>query len=129
MKKRTKRQPKLWEALVPIIGMAVIIVYSMLILGIDPHIPIVISTVLAGLMALWVGCTWEDIRDGMLQSIFRAVEALIIVMCVGMLIGSWVLSGSVPSMIYYGLELISPKFFLPTGCILCAIVSVATGSA
>ena len=129
MKERVKRKPKLWEALVPIIGMAVIIVYSMLILGIDPHIPIVISTVLAALMALWVGCSWTEIRDGMVESVFRAVEALIIVMCVGMLIGTWVLSGSVPSMIYYGLELISPKFFLPTGCILCAIVSVATGSA
>ena len=65
------------------------------------------------------------IRD----SVYRAIEALIIVMCVGMLISSWVLSGSVPAMIYYGLQFISPKFFLPTGCILCAIVSVATGSA
>lgn len=126
---RTKREPKLWEALVPICGMAVIIVYSMLKLEIDPHIPIVLATVLAALMALWVGCTWSDIRDGMLASVYRAIEALIIVMCVGMLIGSWVLSGSVPAMIYYGLQFISPKFFLPTGCILCAIVSVATGSA
>ena len=65
----------------------------------------------------------------MIESVYRAVEALIIVMIVGMLIGSWVLAGSVPTMIYYGLELISPRFFLPTGCILCAIVSVATGSA
>ncbi len=129
MKQRTKRKPKLWEALIPIIGMAVIIVYSMLVLKVDPHIPIVISTVLAAIMALVVGCTWTDIRDGMLESVFRAVEALIIVMCVGMLIGSWVLSGSVPTMIYYGLQLISPRFFLPTGCILCAIVSTATGSA
>lgn len=126
---RMKREPKLWEALVPIIGMAIIIVYSMLELEIDPHIPIVLATVLAACMALWVGCTWTEIRDGMINSVFRAVEALIIVMCVGMLIGSWVLSGSVPAMIYYGLQFISPKFFLPTGCILCAIVSVATGSA
>ena len=65
----------------------------------------------------------------MLTSVYRAIEALIIVMCLGMLIGSWVLCGSVTAMVYYGLELISPKFFLPTGCILYAIVSVATGSA
>lgn len=123
------RKPKIWEALVPIIGMAIIIVYSMIILQIDPHIPIVISTILAGFMALKVGCTWFEIRDGMIESIYRAVEALVIVMIVGMLIGSWVLAGSVPAMIFYGLELISPKYFLPTGCILCAIVSVATGSA
>ena len=123
------RKPKIWEALVPIIGMAMIIVYSMIVLEIDPHIPIVISTILAGFMALKVGCSWFEIRDGMIESIYRAVEALVIVMIVGMLIGSWVLAGSVPAMIFYGLELISPKYFLPTGCILCAIVSVATGSA
>lgn len=125
----TIRKPKVWEAMVPIVGMAIIIVYSMLILKVDPHIPIVISTILAGGMALKVGCSWEEIRNGMIESVYRAVEALIIVMIVGMLIGSWVLAGSVPAMIFYGLELISPKFFLPTGCILCAIVSVATGSA
>ena len=123
------RKPKIWEALVPIVGMAIIIVYSMLVLKIDPHISIVISTILAGFMALKVGCTWSEISTGMIESVYRAIEALIIVMIVGMLIGSWVLAGSVPAMIYYGLELISPRFFLPTGCILCAIVSVATGSA
>ncbi len=124
-----RREPKLWEALVPIIGMAVIIVYAMLVLEIDPHIPIVLSTILAGLMALKVGCSWNDISDGMINSVHRAIEALIIVMIVGMLIGSWVLSGSVPAMIYYGLDILSPRFFLPAGCILCAIVSVSTGSA
>ena len=123
------RKPKIWEALVPIVGMSIIIVYSMLVLKVEPHIPIVISTILAGIMALKVGCTWAEISEGMIGSVYRAIEALIIVMIVGMLIGSWVLAGSVPAMIYYGLELISPKFFLPTGCILCAIVSVATGSA
>ena len=126
---KVARKPKIWEALVPIVGMSIIIVYSMLVLKVEPHIPIVISTILAGTMALKVGCTWNEISQGMIESVYRAIEALIIVMIVGMLIGSWVLAGSVPAMIYYGLELISPKFFLPTGCILCAIVSVATGSA
>ena len=95
------RKPKIWEALVPIVGMALIIVYSMLVLKIDPHIPIVISTILAGFMALKVGCTWSEISAGMIESVYRAIEALIIVMIVGMLIGSWVLAGSVPAMIYY----------------------------
>ncbi len=123
-----QREIRLWEALVPVIGMAVIIVYSMVVLGLDPHMPIVISTILAALMALKVGISWSRIREGMINSVFRAVEALIIVMIVGMLIGSWMLSGTVPTMIYYGLDLISPRFFLPTGAILCSIVSLATGS-
>ncbi|MBF8984006.1 Na+/H+ antiporter NhaC [Lutibacter sp. B2] len=127
-KERTPRKPYLWEALVPIIGMMLIIIFAILKLGLEPHIPIVIATTLAAFMAAKVGYAWTDIRDGILESIFRALEALIIVMIVGMLIGTWVLSGSVPAMIYYGLSLISPKLFLVTGAILCAIVSVATGS-
>ena len=123
-----QREAHLWEALVPVVGMAVIIVYSMVVLELDPHMPIVLSTILAALMAAKTGLSWDRIRDGMLSSVFRAVEAMIIVMIVGMLIGSWMLCGTVPIMIYYGLDLISPRFFLPTGAILCAIVSIATGS-
>lgn len=123
------RKPKLWEALVPVVGMTVIIIVGILKFGLEPHIPIVLACILASLMAKKVGHDWNSILSGILESINRAVEALLIVMIVGMLIGSWVSAGTVPAMVYYGLGLISPKAFLPTGAILCAIVSVATGSA
>lgn len=126
---REARQPKLWEALVPIVGMMVIIVIGILKYDLEPHIPIVLACVLAALMAVKIGHSWSGILGGMLESIHRALEALIIVMIVGMLIGTWVSAGTVPAMVYYGLGVISPKVFLPTGAILCAIVSVATGSA
>lgn len=122
------REPKLWEALVPIIGMMLIIVIGILKFGLEPHIPIVLACILAAFMAKKVGHSWNSILSGMLESINRALEALLIVMIVGMLIGSWVSAGTVPAMVYYGLGLISPKVFLPTGAILCAIVSIATGS-
>lgn len=122
------RAPELWEALVPIVGMMVIIVVGILAFDLEPHIPIVLACVLAALMAMKIGYGWQSILGGMLESINRALEALIIVMIVGMLIGTWVSAGTVPAMVYYGLGLISPKIFLPTGAILCAIVSVATGS-
>ncbi len=124
----SQRKPKLWEALVPVLGMTAIIVVAILQWGMDPHIPIVIACVLAALMAKKIGCSWLTIRSGIIESVYRAIEALIIIMIVGMLIGSWVLGGIVPGMVYYGLELISPKAFLLTGAILCAIVSLATGS-
>ncbi len=124
----SQRKPKLWEALVPVIGMTVIIVVAILKWRMDPHIPIVIACVLAALMAKKVGCSWSCIRSGIIESVYRAIEALIIIMIVGMLIGSWVLGGIVPGMVYYGLDLISPKAFLLTGAVLCAIVSLATGS-
>lgn len=125
---REVREPKLWEALVPIFSMMVIIIVGILQFGLEPHIPIVLACIVAALMAFKVGHSWPSILSGMLESVHRALEALIIVMIVGMLIGTWVSAGTVPAMVYYGLGVISPQWFLPTGAILCAIVSLATGS-
>ncbi|HHU68855.1 MAG TPA: Na+/H+ antiporter NhaC [Thermoanaerobacterales bacterium] len=122
------RKPKLWEALVPVLSMTIIIVIAILFWGLEPHIPIVLACIIASFMALRVGCTWEDILNAILESNFRALEALFIVMAVGMLIGSWMLAGVVPAMVYYGLQVITPSIFLATGAVLCAIVSVASGS-
>lgn len=127
-KLREVREPKLWEALVPIFSMMVIIIVGILQFGLEPHIPIVLACIVAALMAFKVGLSWPSILSGMLESVHRALEALIIVMIVGMLIGTWVSAGTVPAMVYYGLGVISPQWFLPTGAILCAIVSLATGS-
>jgi NhaC family Na+:H+ antiporter len=122
------RLPKLWEALVPAVFMMVLIVICTVVWGIEPHIPIVISCVVAALMAYRCGYRWDAIITGILDSIARATEALIIVMIVGMLIGTWVLAGTMPAMVYYGLDLISPSAFLAIGAVLCAIVGLATGS-
>lgn len=122
------RLPKLWEALVPAVFMMVLIIVCTVKWGIEPHIPIVVSCVVAALMAYRCGYRWDAIITGILDSIARATEALIIVMIVGMLIGTWVLAGTMPAMVYYGLDLISPSAFLVVGAVLCGIVGLATGS-
>ncbi len=90
--------------------------------------PLVLSCIATALMAAVCGYNWEAIITGALDSIKSAVEALLIIMCVGMLIGSWVWAGTMPAMVYYGLEMISPGAFLVVGAILCGIVGLATGS-
>lgn len=122
------RLPKFWEALVPAIFMMALIITCTVVWGIEPHIPIVCSCVVAALMAWRCGFRWQAIISGILDSIARATEALIIVMIVGMLIGTWVLAGTMPAMVFYGLDLISPSAFLVIGAVLCAIVGLATGS-
>ncbi len=122
------RLPKLWEALVPAVFMMALIIVCTVKWGIEPHIPIVVSCVVAALMAYRCGYRWDAIITGILDSIARATEALIIVMIVGMLIGTWVLAGTMPAMVYYGLDLISPSAFLVVGAVLCGIVGLATGS-
>lgn len=127
-KERKPRLPKVWEAMIPVIFMMVIIILSTVKWGLDPHMPIVASCVVASLVAVKCGYTWADIAAGAFDSIRRTVEALLIIMCVGMLIGSWVWSGTMPAMVYYGLDLISPGAFLVVGAVLTAIVGLATGS-
>lgn len=125
---KKERLPKFWEAIVPAVFMMIMIINCTVLWGIEPHIPIVLSCIVAAGMAVRCGYSWQAIISGVLDSIGRATEALIIVMIVGMLIGSWVLAGTMPAMVYYGLQLISPSIFLVVGAILCAIVGVATGS-
>ncbi len=125
---RQPRRPKLWEALLPIAVLLVTMVIGTLVWGADPHIPLVLSCVVTALVAAWCGNSWETILTGALDSIKSAVEALVIIMCVGMLIASWIWSGTMPAMVYYGLKLIAPSVFLFVGALLCGIVGLATGS-
>lgn len=128
MKETETRLPKLWEALVPVLFMMVLLFVSTIVWDIEPHIPIVVSCIVAALMAYRCGFRWEALITGILDGIARATEALIIVMIVGMLIGTWVLAGTMPAMVYYGLQLLSPAVFLIVGAVLTGIVGLASGS-
>lgn len=125
---RQPRKPKVWEALIPVAVLLVTMIIGTLVWGADPHIPLVLSCIVTALVAAMCGNSWETIITGALDSIKSAIEALLIIMCVGMLIASWVWSGTMPAMVYYGLDLISPGAFLVIGAVLCGIVGVATGS-
>ena len=127
-KERQPRKPKMWEACIPVFVLLFTMVMGTIVWGIEPHVPLVLSCIATALMAAVCGYNWEAIITGALDSIKSAVEALMIIMCVGMLIGSWVWAGTMPAMVYYGLEMISPGAFLVVGAILCGIVGLATGS-
>lgn len=128
--KETKqpRMPKVWEALIPVAAIMVFMIVGTVIWGMDPHIPLVLACVVTAFVAAACGYKWEAIITGALDSIKSAVEALVIILCVGMLIGSWVWAGTMPAMVYYGLKFISPSVFLALGLVLTAIVGLATGS-
>jgi NhaC family Na+:H+ antiporter len=74
------------------------------------------------------GYDWKTLERGIVHGISLAMGAILILLMVGALIGSWILAGVVPTMIYYGLGLLTPSVFFPAACVICAIVSVATGS-
>lgn len=127
-KVRTPHNPNVFQAIIPVVVLLGLMLLAALVWGIDPHVPLIISCVVTAAVAVWCGHDWNTIITACLDSIKSATEALLIIMCVGMLIASWVWAGTMPAMVYYGLEIISPNAFLVVGCVLCGIVGLATGS-
>ena len=122
------RPPTLLEATISLLSLIIGIGTSIALFGMDPHIPMLLGVFVASLIALRCGFSWKTIETGMLNGISNAMQAMIILLIVGVLIGVWILSGVVPTLIYYGLETLSPQIFLPTALLICALTSLATGT-
>jgi len=129
METKMKKKATLGHALIPMAFIIVALIVTMQFWGGDPHLPILFSAVVAAIVAIvGLGFTWKELEDGIVDTIKMAMQAILILMIIGMIIGTWILGGIVPTMIYYGLKLLSPSIFLVATCLLCCIVSLATGS-
>ena len=126
--KREPRTPKVYHALITFGILIVVMAVSIIVYGVDVHVPMFIGVILAALMALYLGYDWGFIEKAMMDGIYNALQAAIILMIVGILIGVWVVGGGVPAMIYYGLKLLSPSIFLIAALLICSITSLATGT-
>lgn len=91
-------------------------------------IPLIAATAVAAIIAWRQGLAWRAIEESFLRGIMLALGACLILIVIGILIGTWILGGVVPTMVYFGLKLISPSVFLVATCGICAIVSLASGS-
>ncbi len=94
----------------------------------NAEILLIAAAVVAGLVAWHLGYSYKDIEAGILESLLKGMPAMLIVIVVGALIGSWIAAGTIPLLIYYGLQIISPQFFLVTACLVSSIVSVVSGT-
>jgi len=92
------------------------------------HVPLLISAAVAALVAISAGHKWEDLEKGIVETMSMALPAIMIMLVIGMIVGVWITAGVVPAMIFYGLKILSPGIFLIATCIMCAVVSLATGS-
>ncbi len=129
MKTNVKKQATLLHALIPIVFLIVSLMYTIFVVEGSPHIPLALSALVAGAVAMiGLGFSWAELEEGIVETIKMSMGAIIILMIIGMIIGTWILGGVVPTMIYYGLQILSPSIFLVTACILCAVVALATGS-
>ncbi|MFM1652519.1 Na+/H+ antiporter NhaC [Brevibacillus sp. B_LB10_24] len=124
-----RKVPPVWVGLIPIAFMIVSLFVGIFVLELDPHIPLLASAIVATIVGLCLGHSWKEIEKGMLKTITLPLQAILILMIIGALIGSWTAGGIVPTMIYYGLEVLSPTYFLVAACAICMLVSVASGNA
>jgi Na+/H+ antiporter nhaC len=97
-------------------------------LGGANQIALMITATVSGIIAVFHHVKWETIQKKILGMIDSAMPAILILLLIGALSGTWMLSGVIPTMIYYGVKLMSPAYFLVASVIICSIVSVATGS-
>ena len=127
-------EPGLLISLLPVLVLLALLVLNILVFKDDATSGSnQLALLIAGALAAFIGIVvykveYKKIEKQIIKSVGVAIQASIILLIVGALIGTWIISGVVPTMIYYGLQLISPSVFLPVACIVCAIVALATGS-
>ncbi|QZE12812.1 Na+/H+ antiporter NhaC [Halosquirtibacter laminarini] len=126
------REPSLLQALIPIVFLLTLLainvnIFDDTIAG-SNQIALLLTGGIAGLIAIFNGQKWEYIQHNILKTLHSAMPSMLILFLIGSLAGTWMISGVVPAMIYYGLDVINPKFFLISSVVVSAIVSIATGS-
>jgi NhaC family Na+:H+ antiporter len=124
-----ERRPTLAQALVPVLGVVVFLGIGSGYLGLAPHAPLLWSIVLTGIVGkYWMGLSWEDLYDGIADSLLMGLQAILILFVIYALISTWISSGTIPGLMYYGLSILTPEVFLPVTALLAAAVAFAIGS-
>lgn len=122
-------KPSLGMALVPILLTLAVLGVQLFYFGdFTPHIPLAIGIAITGIVGLRLGHKWPNIEEGVFHVINISLPSVSILITVGMIVGIWIASGTVPTLIYYGLKILSPEIFLAAGMLLCSIVSVSLGT-
>ncbi len=123
------RQPGLGLALIPVVLTLLVLGMQLFYFGdFTPHIPLAIGLAITAIVGVYLGHTWKSIQDGLFHVINVSLPSVSVLIVVGMIIGVWIASGTVPTLIYYGLVLLSPSVFLAAAMILCAVVSLSLGT-
>jgi len=122
------KKPSFAVAVLPLVAMALLLGVGYGVYKIKPQVLLVCAAFLTGCLGYLLKFSWKDMERGIVESIHKAMPAILIMLTVGVLIGSWMASGTIPMVIYYGLKLISAKYFLVTACFVCSITALATGT-
>jgi NhaC family Na+:H+ antiporter len=127
------RAPSLVDALIPLVFMIVMLTWSIVLFGIDAaggplQVALLMSAVVAALVAHKNGHPWERLGEEVVKGISLAMSAILILLMVGALIGVWNMSGTVATVVYYGIQYINPAWFYFAAALLTGVIGIVTGS-
>ena len=127
------KPPTMLDALIPVISLILMLALSVYLFGDESssgpnQIVLTLGAAIAAIVAMQKGHSWPEILKAIIAGISTAMGAILILLSVGGLIGTWLMAGTVPSLIYYGLELLNPHWFFAASCVICAVAALATGS-
>lgn len=127
------RAPSLLDAIAPLVLLAVLIASSLLLFGLDAldgpiQVALVLCAAFAALIVLKNGYPWEAVQEAGQEAMASITSAMFILLAVGALIGAWNLSGTIPTLVYYGLQILSPTWYFAASAIICGIVALSIGS-
>ena len=123
-----KKQMTFPAALAILIVAIAILLVGIIVLGLDPHIPILINLALIFCVGRYMGVDWSDMIASMMKSLGDNISGVMVIMMVGVVVGSFMTCGTVPLVIYYGLKVMSAKWFLLWAVLICFVVALLTGS-
>lgn len=127
------RIPSTADALIPIFAIVVLLSLSLYLFGDESslganQIALILCTGLSAIVGIKNGYSWKEIEDGISDGISQSIGAILILFAVGSMIGTWILSGTVPAMVYWGMKILSADYFYVQTCFLCALVALSIGS-
>lgn len=131
--KRLVREASLTDAIIPLIALVVLIGGAILLFGLDAldgPIPaaLIICDMVAALVILKNGHPWEDIQASATRALSSISSAIFILLAVGALIGTWCLSGTIPTLVYFGIKVLSPGWFYAAATLICGVIAMSIGS-
>ncbi len=127
------KELNIWEALIPVFALVAMLGYNVYIFGDDAlsgsnQFILLMGAAVAAIVGILNKVSFQKMIDEVAENIKSTAGAILILLMVGALAGTWLVSGIIPSMIYYGLQILSPAIFLPATLIICSVISIATGS-
>jgi len=132
-RKSPTREPSLIDALIPVVALIMGLALSVHLFGSDSsaganQVVLLLVAMIASLVAIKNGYRWPEIQEAIVLGISTAMGAILILLAVGALIGTWMMAGTVPAMIFYGAKILDPDYFYVATCLICSIASLSIGS-